>query len=216
MAPYVYPGTNVLKNLRTIRHSAELATFEAEASMRRIKEMENAPIHGSFDAMHLKAIHGHIFQDVFAWAGRFRTVNIAVPDQFYFAFADQIDASVSKLLGELHQEQRLKGLKPPAFATRAGHYLGELNAIHPFWDGNGRTQREFVRELALEKGSTLNWSRVSPEQMRNASRVSFQLGNNAELVTLIRTALGHSAKRKTEAPRARTRRQSGGSENLPS
>jgi len=153
MAPYVYPGTNVLKNLRTIRHSAELATFEAEASMRRIKEMENAPIHGSFDAMHLKAIHGHIFQDVFAWAGRFRTVNIAVPDQFYFA---------------------------------------------------------------LEKGSTLNWSRVSPEQMRNASRMSFQLGNNAELVTLIRTALGHSAKRKTEAPRARTRRQSGGSENLPS
>ena len=71
----------------------------------------------------------------------------------------------------------------------AGNYLGELNAIHPFRDGNGRTQREFIRELAAQNGYALNWSRVSIEQMRAASRLSFQRGNNEGMIEVVRTAL---------------------------
>ena len=194
MDPYVYPGTNVLRNLRDIRNPKQLATFEADATSRRLKELGTNRMGGSFDAKHLRAFHGYIFQDVYLWAGQFRTVNIARSGQFFFAFAHQIDPSVSKVLGELREERsRFKGLDAEAFSHRAGHYLGELNAIHPFRDGNGRTQREFIRTLALENGHTLRWDRVTPEQMREASQMSFQRGDNAGMAKLIRTALDAAA-----------------------
>jgi cell filamentation protein len=72
MDPYVYPGTSVLRNLRDLRGPKDLADFEADATGRRLKELSSKPIGGSFDAKHLKAVHGHIFQDVYAWAGQFR------------------------------------------------------------------------------------------------------------------------------------------------
>jgi cell filamentation protein len=75
--PYVYPGTNVLKNLRDTSDGDLLARFEAEATSRRIIELIGSPVPGRFDTAHLKAIHKHIFQDVYAWAGQFRTVYIS-------------------------------------------------------------------------------------------------------------------------------------------
>ena len=194
MDPYVYPGTNVLRNLRDIRDCNALAEFEAEATARRLKELQSKPLSGSFDANHLRAIHGYIFQDVYSWAGQYRTVNMSRGGQLPFAFAAHIDASISILLGDLRQERRLQGLDHEAFAKRTGHYLGELNAIHPFREGNGRTQREFIRELALENGSVLRWGRISAERMNEASRMSFQQGDNAGLAEAVRMALsGHNA-----------------------
>ncbi len=189
MDPYVYPGTNVLRNLRDIREPERLASFEAAATARRLKELESDPLRGSFDAEHLQAVHEYIFQDVYAWAGRFRTVNIAKSGQFYFAFANRIEPSIAKLLGRLRLEKLLEGLAVQDFSIRAGHYLGELNAIHPFREGNGRSQREIIRELALRNGYVLNWSRAAPEQVREASRRSFQHGDNGGMMELIRIAL---------------------------
>jgi len=189
MDPYVYPGTSVLRNLRDIRDPNALAQFEADVTWHRLKKLENNPIRGSFDARRLKSVHAYIFQDVYAWAGEFRTVNIARSDQFYFAFANQIDSSVTRLLGQLQDEGPLKGLGVEAFSARAGYYLGELNAIHPFRDGNGRTQREFIRQLALENDYILNWSNVAADHMQEASRLSFQRGDNARMIEVVRTAL---------------------------
>ena len=77
MDPYLYPGTNVLKNLRDIRNPGTLACFEAEATTRRIVELIHSPAQGQFDTAHLRAIHRRIFQDVYEWAGQFRTVYIS-------------------------------------------------------------------------------------------------------------------------------------------
>ena len=77
MDPYVYPETNVLRNLRDIRDAGQLGKFEAIATTRRTVELEQEPIQGRFDVPHLRAIHRHIFQDVYEWAGDFRTVNIS-------------------------------------------------------------------------------------------------------------------------------------------
>ncbi len=77
MDPYLYPGTDLLKNLRNIRDSSSLARFEAEATSRRLVEPIHSPLPGWFDTAHLEAIHKRTFQDVYAWAGRFRTVNIS-------------------------------------------------------------------------------------------------------------------------------------------
>jgi cell filamentation protein len=64
MDPYVYPGTSVLRNLRDIRDPRTFAEFEAEASARRLRQLEHRPLTGSFDTRHLQAIHHHIFQDM--------------------------------------------------------------------------------------------------------------------------------------------------------
>jgi cell filamentation protein len=77
MDPYVYPGTNVLRNLRDIRDPEEFSEVEGIATTRRITELARHPILGNFDTRHLQSIHRHIFQDVYQWAGEFRTVDIA-------------------------------------------------------------------------------------------------------------------------------------------
>jgi cell filamentation protein len=103
MDPYVYPETNVLRNLRDIPDADQLSKFEAIATTRRTVELEHEPIPGRFDARHLQAIHHHIFQDVYEWAGDFRTVNISKPGD-PFAFHQHIVSSLDKLCGELERE----------------------------------------------------------------------------------------------------------------
>jgi cell filamentation protein len=84
---------------------------------------------------------------------------------------------------------RLKALDARKFATRAGYYMGEINAIHPFRDGNGRAQREFIRELAVQAGFVIDWSRVTREQMTAASLESFKTGDTSEMASLIGLSL---------------------------
>lgn len=83
----------------------------------------------------------------------------------------------------------MRGLDARKFASRAGYYMGEINAIHPFRDGNGRTQREFIRELAVQAGFVIDWSRVTREQMTAASLESFRTGDSSEMAALIRLSM---------------------------
>lgn len=191
MDPYVYPKTSVLKNLRDIRDPERLAKFEADATAERISQLSGKPISSKFDTHHLQAIHHHIFQDVYPWAGEFRTVNISRAKQFPFAFPEQIIPNLEKISRELARE-RLGKLEAAKFAARAGRYMGEINAIHPFREGNGRTQREFIRQLAVANGRFLDWSAVTREEMMEASRLSFRRGDSTGLEMLLRKAL-HTA-----------------------
>ena len=77
-------------------------------------------------------------------------------------------------LGELQRERYLSGCDLKRLANRGAYYLGEINAVHPFREGNGRTQREFIRQLAIRNGYELDWSRVTREQMIEASKQSFR------------------------------------------
>lgn len=191
MDPYVYPGTTVLKNVRDIRDQERLSKFEMDMTTRRLSELARNPLPGRFDAQHLKALHGYIFQDVYPWAGEFRTINIARSGQFYFAFPHQIEPNMAKISAELKNEQRLAKLDKAAFSGRAAYYMGELNAIHPFRDGNGRTQRAFVQQLAARNEYALDWTRISREQMYAASEKSFQKGDNEDLERVLQSALDH-------------------------
>ena len=185
MDPYVYPATNVLKNLRDLRDLESLARFEAAATSRRLEELRELRQPGKFDIAHLKAIHGYIFQDVYPWAGEFRTVNIARPGQFYFAFFNMIVSALESAFQTLPKENYLAGLDARAFSNRAAYYMGEINAIHPFRDGNGRTQREFIRQLAVRNGFAVQWSRITREQMGEASKRSFQQGDPSGLADVV-------------------------------
>lgn len=193
MDPYVYPETTVLRNLRDIRDAEQLSKFEAIATTRRTVELEHEPIAGRFDARHLQAIHHYIFQDVFEWAGDFRTVDISKSGD-PFAFHQHIVSSLEKMCGELKREWHLAGSDLEHFASRGAYYLGELNAIHPFREGNGRTQREFIRELGLQSGLMLDWSQVSREEMIEASRHSLRV-DNAGLEQILKKVLDNEPNR---------------------
>jgi cell filamentation protein len=159
MDPCVYPETTVLRNRRDIRDAGHLSKFEAIATTRRTVELEHEPITGRFDTRHLQAIHHYSFQDVYEWAGDFRTVSISKSGD-PFAFPQHIVSSLDKTCGELKNEWHLAGSDSQHFAIRGAYYLGEINAIHPFRDGNGRTQREFMREIAIHNGWMVDWSPV--------------------------------------------------------
>ena len=186
--PYTYPGTDVLRNLLDIRNLQQLAAFEANATTARLIESDAAPIEGRVDIAHLRAIHRHIFQDVYPWAGEFRTVNISKGGHL-FGVAAFVEPALQDVLRRLPAEHYLKGSDARTFAMRAGYYMGEINAIHPFRDGNGRAQREFIRELAAQVGFVIDWSRVTREQMMAASLESFKTGDSSGMAALIELSM---------------------------
>lgn len=186
--PYVYPGTTVVKNIPGIRKQELLDTFEADRVGQRSLELLEHPLAGRFDAVHLQEIHQYLFQDVYEWAGQFRTVDIAKGDS-YFARVPYIESTLNSLFGRLTEGKRLRGLDQEAFAGRASEILGALNAVHAFREGNGRAQREFVRELAYENGYWIDWNKVSREEMYRASERSFTQGDNTFFEKLLKQAI---------------------------
>src|SRR5580658_2175212 len=101
--PYLYPGTNVLKNLRGLTDPGLLARFEARRTHRRITELIDTPLTGKFDIAHFKAIHRYIFQDVFEWAGEFRTVNISKGSHL-FGLAAFLEPALRQTIDKLGAE----------------------------------------------------------------------------------------------------------------
>lgn len=186
--PYTYPGTDVLRNLPDIRDPQGLAAFEANATTARLAELDAAPVKGHFDNAHLKAIHKYIFQDVYSWAGEFRSVNVSKGGHL-FGVAGFVESALRQTLLGLPQERYLIGAEPQAFAKRAAFYLGEINAIHPFRDGNGRAQREFIRESGLQAGFLIDWGKVTRRQMIAASRDCFATGDSSGLAALIQVCV---------------------------
>jgi cell filamentation protein len=114
--------------------------------------------------------------DVYAWAGTFRTVDISKGDSL-FAIHRFIVPSLVATFDELKGERFLSGLAVERFCQRAAYYLSELNAVHPFREGNGRTQREFLRELALACDYRLDWTKTTKAEMAEASRESLRKGS---------------------------------------
>jgi len=183
--PYIFPGTNTLRNLAGISDFVELQRFEAISTAQRISELCLEPIRGPFDAPHLQRVHRYIFQDVYSWAGAFRTVNMGTESGSWFCRPEFILQSLINLFLELEREERLKHASQDEFSSKAAHYMGELNAIHPFREGNGRTQREFIRELGIQAGFHVDWALVTRETMYSASIASFEKGNKRPFVRMI-------------------------------
>ena len=110
---------------------------------------------------HYYAVHHHIFQDVYRWAGKPRTVRIT-KGASTFCYPENIDAEMKKIFTWLKRERCLRGRDAQGFAEGAAHFLSEQNAIHPFRDGNGRTQLAFMALLTAQAGHTLHLEKSAP------------------------------------------------------
>jgi cell filamentation protein len=178
--PYCYRGTTVLRNRPKLRTQVELDKFEVAAVAERFKEP--LPV-GRLSYTHYRAIHRHIFRDVYRWAGRLRTVRITKGNS-PFCYPEYIDGEMKKLFGQLEANNHLRDLISEDFARGAAGSLATLNAIHPFREGNGRTQNVFLEILADRAGHPLDFVRLNPTDMIQVMIVSFG-GDERPLADLI-------------------------------
>jgi cell filamentation protein len=180
--PYCYPGTTVLINKLGLRDQKKLDAFEAEITTQRAAE----PFpRGRLSYGHYRTMHRHLFQDIYTWAGKIRTVRIS-KDGSMFCYPEHIDSEMRKLFGELRDSTYFRGSSPGEFAQSAAHFLSELNAIHPFREGNGRTQLALLTLLAERAGHPLTLDQFNPAAMLSAMVRSFG-GRETRLKQLIET-----------------------------
>lgn len=165
---YVYSDTDVLVNLFGIQDWDELSAVERSLSGLRYTELEESPIQGNFDLDHLCAIHKHLFGDIYPWAGKIRTKGFISKGNSLFCSPDYIPSYSEDLFGKLKAENYLTGLSRKDFIKRIAFYIAEINALHPFREGNGRTQRAFANQLARNAGWELNLSNIGPDELRDA------------------------------------------------
>ncbi|MCP4140358.1 MAG: hypothetical protein GY755_08735 [Chloroflexi bacterium] len=191
--PYLIPGTNTLKNNLAIRDAEKLEAAERKYTSTRAAIAQNNPVPGNLDFQHLKAIHRDLFQDVYEWAGQTRSVNIAKSTSF--APVQNIDTFAKATFDQLKTENGLQGLDRESFTERAAHYLGEINALHPFREGNGRAQRAFIDTVAARAGYSFDWSRISQKEMINASIHSFNI-DSSKMASLLDKALVEPEKKR--------------------
>lgn len=159
--PLINPDTGVFYNLYNIDNAEELEATEAAAVAIRTYELRQNPLPGNFDLEHLQAIHRHLFQDVYPFAGKLRELEIS-KGTTRFAHRSHIHAQMQRITNELIADDHLLGLQPEAIATRCAYYMSEINALHPFREGNGRTQREFINHIVANCGLVVAWDSVPP------------------------------------------------------
>jgi cell filamentation protein len=182
--PYVYPGTHVLRNHFGITDPRKLDRIERRLATQRVAE--GIPT-GAFDLTHLKAIHHHLFQDVYDWAGEVRTVEISKSGS-QFQFCRFIETGMADVHRRLEASDYLHGLSREDFATQAGQIIGDVNYVHPFREGNGRTQLQYLKQLAQQAGRDIDLTRFDPAQWLEASKAAY-LGNYEGMAAEILNAL---------------------------
>lgn len=185
-----------MRNKAGIKDRERLEKFERRAVQLR---MDEGIPDGNFDLKHLKAIHRHLFQDVYDWAGEIRTVNISKggsafqPLQFLHQGVDYVHKEIVK--GNF-----LRGLSPDKFADRAASVIGDLNYAHPFREGNGRTQFAFLIKLAEKAGHQIDVDRVPNQEWIQASKRAFN-NDPSMMASLIRQMVVEPPAKESEVDR---------------
>ena len=165
--PYINEN-GVLRNKLHCTNQTELEELEKMLTLLRIVEIQEKPIKGKYDLKHLQKIHEYIFQDIYEWAGKLRTVDISKGETL-FCPTENIESYGQTIFEQLKVDKNLQGMDVYNFCKKGAYYLGEINMIHPFREGNGRTQREFMKSLAQNAGYELNFKYITEKQMKDAS-----------------------------------------------
>jgi cell filamentation protein len=168
--PYYYKGTNCLKNRLGLRDPALLEALELETSS--LRSLQPMPA-GRFNPAHYRRVHRHLFTDVYRWAGNYRTVRTAKAGN-WFCYPEYIAGEMNRLLERLGSSTFQTGVSVEDFLHSATEFLAELNAIHAFREGNGRTQLAFLHLVAERAGHPLDLTRVRLKTFLPAMIESFR------------------------------------------
>ena len=196
---YCYPPDHtVLRNKLDIRSQDELDAFERKAV--QVRAEQGCPS-GNFDLAHLQAIHGHLFQDIYDWAGELRTVEISKGGS-QFQPLQFIETGMADVHRRLEEQNFLRDRTADGFAEGAGQIIGDVNYVHPFREGNGRTQLNYLQQLGHQAGHQVDLTRIERDAWMSASIRAHQ-GDYQPMSECIRGAIGQAKERDSFEDRAR-------------
>lgn len=188
---YCYKDCDVLKNKLNIKDKKKLQEYEAKITAAKLLSLRQKKITGGFDEKHFISIHTYLFEDIYPFAGELRKENIA-KGEFRFAEWEYIPEELERVLRELKNKEGILTSNKKELSKQLAYYTAELNVLHAFREGNGRTIREFIRQLALKNGYTLNLRKVEPEKILKATIKS--IVETDELQVIIEECLEENCK----------------------
>ena len=165
---YCYPDSDVLKNKLNIRNREELKQAEEEITALKQYMLMESPIKGRFTKTQLMKIQRFLFEDIYPFAGHIRREQISKGDTMFFP-PHLISQELDKVFAKLHSEKMLHATDKKCQIEHLSYIMSELNVIHPFREGNGRSIRELIRYMALYYGFSLDWSLVDRDTMIDAA-----------------------------------------------
>ena len=178
---YCYPDSDVLINKFDIKDKEALSTAERQITALKIAQLEVTPSKGTFVLKHLKSIHKFIFGDIYGWAGNIRKGDFLIKGDSIFCRAMYIESMAADIHTKLKADNFLRGLEKSEFISKLAYYMGEINALHPFREGNGRTQRLYFKHLCDKAGYDLEFSNTQKDALVKADIAAF----NKEYALLI-------------------------------
>lgn len=178
---YCYPNTDILINKLNIKDDKILNDVERKLVSLRVDELIDKPVVGNFDFNHLKNIHNYLFQDIYIWAGIPRTCAIAKGD--LFCLPEFIENYANDVFSSLVKDKYFIQYDYEKTINKLVDLFSDINALHPFREGNGRSQREFIEELARINGIDLDLTQVKKMDMIIASHEAIN-GHNEKLQQL--------------------------------
>jgi cell filamentation protein len=172
--PYFDESIGELRNLLGAKSAQELHEREPEIVFANEVELRSISIPLSNDLDEVLLIHKQLFKGVYDWAGQVRTVDIRKSDENseFFLIVSKISDGANYVFTKFAKENYLTGLDRDSFIKRLAYYYDQLNYIHPFREGNGRTQRIFWSHVAHDAGYRIDWKAIIGNENNEASRLA--------------------------------------------
>jgi cell filamentation protein len=183
---YCYANSDVLRNKLNILDYTNLGDAELAFTAIRYNEYSSSISSiNTFNLTHLKVLHQHLFQDVFEWAGELRTVDIS-KGSTRFCTCHRIEQEATKQFSRIPSLINMNSTEE--LITVIADIFCELNIIHPFRDGNGRTQRFFFEELFFFLGLNIEWPDITKDKWVKANIQGYN-GDLKPLVQILTDAI---------------------------
>ena len=165
---YTYKGTEVLKNKLNIKDEELLKEYETKIVAFKIATINSVKLPEGYTPERLKFIHKYLFDEVFYFAGEYREENIT-KENFRFSEFEYIEDNIKKIFSNIDIEE-MKKMPFNNFVEKVSYIMTELNVLHPFREGNGRTIRELVREICFDCGYVIDWYEINHDDILKASK----------------------------------------------
>lgn len=179
-----YEGTTCLVNKFGIKNEKQLSEIEADITFAKTSKLEEIPLKGNFDLEHYKSIHKFLFEDLYSWAGELRKINISKKGT-NFANADELEYLCTECFQRLKENNYYRNTDFDYFVENIVDLYCTLNILHPFREGNGRTERIFISQLIRFNGYDIDFSDIDTDYLMFATIQSAQ-GITDNLVNLFK------------------------------
>ena len=163
-----YEGTTCLVNKLNIRDENILAQFESDLTLAKISLLKRDTSVPVFDFEYYKAIHKYVFEDLYEWAGKIRTVNFSKKGTVFIDCGD-IETAAKVCFDRLKADNYLKNLPFDELIDKLVDLYCTTNILHPFREGNGRTQRVFLEKLIQNAGYKIDFSTIERDELMIAT-----------------------------------------------